>query len=461
MYAPCRTILKCPNLRGDKESSMNGYEMSLETVEAFRKNWADDASGRSLSDAFAANTLEEIVFCRDAKERLPFTFSIDLDSDGVCDQMASERCWSFTYLNIARRNVKKALDIAEKNFQMSHAFTYFYDQLEKSNQFMNRIIKTADRPLEDAVVTKALTRPISDFGYFGFIPLARKYGLVPKAVMPDHEVLKATLPLTKILSMKLRWAAKKIRDARQAGCADGELFALKQSVLGDIYRILCVFLGEPPKTFDFEYTDTQGRRRLLKDQTPLQFMNDYAGLDLDDLVEVNHWPDSKYRFNEMYYHTDFPEEGLSYDARPGLNMRIEDIKKVAIRMLRAGQPVIFGSDPRSFASKKYGYMDEGLFDYEGVFGTGLMMEKPFSHDYKWTVAMHMMLFMGVNFGPDGKPDRWKVQNSYGPGMGIDGHYVMSDAWFDKYIDGATLSKKFMDPETLACLEKEPIPLSGF
>lgn len=439
---------------------MNEQEIRLETVESFRRRWADDTSGHSFRDALAVTPLEEVAFCKeDAEHRLPFTFTIDLDSDGVCDQMASERCWSFTYLNIARRNVKRALDIGEKNFQMSHAFTYFYDQLEKSNQFLNKIIRTAARPLEDPAVARALQRPISDFGYFGFIPLARKYGLVPKAAMPDSEVLKATYPLTKILSMKLRWAAKRIRDAKGTGSKDAELDALKQNVLSDVYRILCRFLGQPPKVFDFEYTDAKGQRRLLKDQTPLQFMNDYAGLDLDDLVEVNHWPDSRYRYNEMYYHTDFPEEGPGYDARPGLNMRIEDIKAVAIRMLQDGQPVIFGSDPRSFASKKYGYMDEALFDYEKVFDTELMMEKPFSHDYKWTIATHMMLFMGVNFGPDGKPDRWKVQNSYGQQMGIDGHYVMSDAWFDKYIDGATLSKKHMDPELLACLEKEPIPIS--
>ena len=437
---------------------MNEYEMSLNSVGSFRHSWAADPDGRRLSDAFSKNTLEEIVFDRAAEQRFPFTFSIDMDSDGVCDQMASERCWSFTYLNIARRNVKKALDIAEDNFQMSHAFVYFYDQLEKSNQFLNRIIRTADRPLEDRVVTKALTRPISDYGYFGFIPLAKKYGLVPKAVMPDTEVLKATLPLTKILSMKLRWAAKQLRDARQAGRGGEELLAMKEPILRDIYRILCVFLGEPPAAFAFEYTDTRGQRRRLEAQTPLQFMADYAGLDLDDLVEVNHWPEGRYRYNEMYYYTDFPEEGPGYDARPGLNMRIEDIKAVALRMLRAGQPVIFGSDPRSFASKKFGYMDEGLFDYESLFHTELMMDKPASHEYKWTVATHMMLFMGVNIGPDGKPDRWKVQNSYGPQMGIGGHYVMSDAWFDKYIDGATLSKRFMDPETLACLDRTPIPL---
>ena len=188
-------------------------------------------------------------------------------------------------------------------------------------------------------------------------------------------------------------------------------------------------------------------------------MKDYCGLGFDNLIEVDYLPNSRYEFNQMYYYTDFPEDGPQYDSRPRLNMDIADIKKAAIEMLKNGEMVIFGSDPRMFASKKYGYMDQKLFDYESFFGTELMMEKPYSHDYKWTVGTHMMLFNGVNLDENGNPDRWKVQNSYGQAMGIEGHYVMSDEWFDMFIDGATLDKRFIPAEILACLDKEPVPIS--
>ena len=438
---------------------MNGQEISALQLESFRERWAEDRQGHMVSDALARNTLEEVALARDAASRLPFTFTIDMDSDGVCDQAASERCWSFTYLNIARVNVKKTLGIAERNFQMSHAFVYFYDQLEKSNQFMNRVLRTADRPLTDRVVDRLLSRPISDYGYFGFVPLAKKYGLVPKAVMPDSQIVWATMPMTRILSMKLRRSAKELRDAFAAGASASDLEAMKTAILADVYGILCRFLGEPPQTFDFEYTDVKGVHHRLEGQTPLQFMDDYCGLQLEHMVEVNHWPDSRYKYNEMYYRTDFPEDGPQYDSWIALNASMEDIRDVAVKMLEHGEPVIFGSDPRMFASKKYGLMDQGLFDLESLFGTGLMMEKPYSHDYKWTVGTHMMLINGVNIGPDGKPDRWKVQNSYGQSMGINGHYVMSDRWFMMFCDGATLDRRFMNEEMLRALEKEPIAIT--
>ncbi len=434
-------------------------EISREMLEGFRASWAADGKGHAAGSALFRNTLEDIALSRDAQKELPFTFTIDMDSDGVCDQGASERCWSFTYLNIARVNAKKALGIAERNFQLSHTYVYFWDQLEKSNQFLNRVIRSADRPVDDRVVQKLVSRPISDYGYFGFIPLAKKYGLVPKAVMPDPAVVKATAPLTRILSMKLRRSAKELRDAFASGCSPEDLEKLKNSSLTAIYGILCRFLGEPPASFDLEYTDIKGESRTLRSLTPLGFMNDYCGLELEHMVEVNHWPDSRYRYNEMYYRTDFPEDGPGYDAYIGPNFSMEDIRRVAVGMLRKGEPVIFGSDPRMFASKKYGLMDQGIFDYEGLMGTGLMMEKPFSHDYKWTVGTHMMLINGVKLDEEGRPVRWKVQNSYGPSAGINGHYVMSDRWFMMFCDGATLDRRLMNEEMLKTLEKEPIALT--
>lgn len=434
---------------------MNNDQITLEQIARFREKWDGDVHGHLVSNALKRNTLDELALSRDAQQKLPFTFTVEYESDGVCNQMASERCWSFTYLNIARYNVKRALHIAERNFQMSHAYVYFYDQLEKSNQFLNKIIRTADRPVHDPLVSRFLSRPISDYGYFGFIPLAEKYGLVPKSAMPDSEIVKATMPMTRILSMKLRRSAKELRDAAAAG---EDVQALKEQQLADIYGILCRFLGQPPQTFDFEYRDTAGEYHCLRDQTPLQFMRDYCGLDWDNLIEVDFLPYTHMEFNKMYYRTDFPEDGPQYDSRPCLNMRIEDIKKVAVEMLKNGQMVIFGSDPRMFASKKYGYMGQSLFDYEGLFGTKLMMDKPDSHDYKWTVGTHMMLFTGVALDESGKPLRWKVQNSYGPQMGIQGHYVMDDEWFDVFLDGATLDKRFLPSELLACLDQKPEPM---
>ena len=69
-----------------------------------------------------------------------------------------------------------------------------------------------------------------------------------------------------------------------------------------------------------------------------------------------------------------------------------------------------------------------------------------------------MTFTGVNLGEDGKPNRWKVENSWGKDAGKDGYYVMSDAWFDRYVTELIIRKEYLDDATRALLTTEPVEL---
>ena len=69
-----------------------------------------------------------------------------------------------------------------------------------------------------------------------------------------------------------------------------------------------------------------------------------------------------------------------------------------------------------------------------------------------------MTFTGVNLDEDGKPNRWKVENSWGKDAGKDGYYVMSDAWFDRYVTELIIRKEYLDERTLAAVDSEPVTL---
>ena len=64
----------------------------------------------------------------------------------------------------------------------------------------------------------------------------------------------------------------------------------------------------------------------------------------------------------------------------------------------------------------------------------------------------------MNLGEDGKPNRWKVENSWGKDAGKDGYYVMSDAWFDRYVIELIIRKEYLDDATRALLTTEPVEL---
>ena len=79
-------------------------------------------------------------------------------------------------------------------------------------------------------------------------------------------------------------------------------------------------------------------------------------------------------------------------------------------------------------------------------------------DYGQSLLTHAMVFEGVNLDENGKPNRWRVENSWGKDVGHDGYFVMSDAWFDEYLYQVVVNRKYLTVEELAEYESEPITL---
>ena len=179
-----------------------------------RQRWQKDVQGRQTANAMVKNGPLLVAMDLEIPRRLPFSFSVDVWDEGVTDQGESLRCWAFASLNIVRQNVKRALNLAEANFELSQNFIYFYDQLEKSADFLNDMMELAELPLNNPNIQNRLRRPIMDNGqWFTFAKLADKYGVVPKFVMPDTQCSPDTKYVTRILGDKLRLGAKLLREA--------------------------------------------------------------------------------------------------------------------------------------------------------------------------------------------------------------------------------------------------------
>ena len=77
----------------------------------------------------------------------------------------------------------------------------------------------------------------------------------------------------------------------------------------------------------------------------------------------------------------------------------------------------------------------------------------------WFAAMnHAMVLTGVNLDENGKPTRWKIENSWGDKNGAKGYYVCSDSWFDQYVFQAAVEEEFLGGMQ-SLLAQEPIELA--
>jgi bleomycin hydrolase len=70
---------------------------------------------------------------------------------------------------------------------------------------------------------------------------------------------------------------------------------------------------------------------------------------------------------------------------------------------------------------------------------------------------HAMAFIGVDT-LNGKPQKWLVENSWGGERGDKGYWYMYNDWFDRYMFGVIINKKYLSKEILALADKKPIIL---
>ena len=140
-----------------------------------------------------------------------------------------------------------------------------------------------------------------------------------------------------------------------------------------------------------------------------------------------------------------------------LNLTMDEFKAAIIAQMQAGKVVWFGSDVGKFGERERGMWDDQCFDMELLTGLNLTISKADALDYGFSAMNHAMVLTGVQL-EDGKPTRWKIENSWGDKNGSKGYYVCSDSWFDQYVYQAAVEKEYLG-DLAALSEKEPVVLA--
>ena len=385
-------------------------------------------------------------------------YSVMVEAGDACNQKKSGRCWMFASLNVMRLKVMDKLNL--KNMELSQNYPLFYDKLEKSNYFLENILDTLDEPLSGRVVAYLLQDPIGDGGQWDmFRSLVAKYGVVPKDIYPDTAVSVETMQLRKYLTTKLRGFACELREAAAAGESMEALRGRKDAMMETVYRMLCISLGKPPVRFTWETRDKDGKFIRVSDITPQEFYEKYVGFDLDNLVTAINAPTQDKPYGRTYtvQYLGSVREG-KYPVKY-LNLPMDDLRAIAIAMLKDGRPVWFGSDVGQFSNRKAGILSLDAYNLGGLFDTEFPMSKAQRLDYGESLMTHAMVLTGVDLDEDGKPIRWKVENSWGDESGDKGFFVMSDEWFGEFAYQILLDRSYFTAEQNAQFDEEPIVLA--
>ena len=431
-------------------------KISQENLQQFETQFDKNRSYKIAMNAVTKNGVKESAMNYRAAASLPQEFSVSLKQGKVTNQKKSGRCWMFAALNFMR--VKVIQDLKLETFELSQNYTLFYDKLEKANYFLENILATLDEPTDGRLIAHLLADPLGDGGQWDMLcNIIEKYGLVPKYVMPETAVSSATADMRNYMTKKMREYACRLRRAYKEGATAEQLRAQKDAMLSESYRMLCICLGKPPKTFDFEYRDKDGGFHRDTNLTPQEFYKKYIGISIGDYISVINAPTE----NKPYYRSYTVQcLGNVAEGRPVkyVNLPIEELKKAAIAQLQSGEPVWFGCDCGQGSSRE-GMMDTQLYDVEDLFDTIFPMTKAERLTYGESLMDHAMTLQGVNLDENGKPNRWRIENSWGDEAGRDGFYVMSDRWFEEYTYQIVVNRKYLPEEALAAYDSEPILLA--
>jgi bleomycin hydrolase len=191
--------------------------------------------------------------------------------------------------------------------------------------------------------------------------------------------------------------------------------------------------------------------------TPVEFYRKYVPVDVNDFVTLCNAPMASTPFGKRYriaYTTNVAETG----PMEFLNVPLDVFRTAAVSQLSAGHPIWFACDCMQFSLRKAGFFDRDVVRVDELFGTEFTFDKADGLEYGDRPSNHAMTFTGVNLDPTGKPDRWKVENSWGKDSGKDGYYVASNAWFDQFVTEIIIRKEYLDQATLAMLDTEPVTL---
>ena len=391
-----------------------------------------------------------------AVENTP-VFSLDLTKDKVSDQKASGRCWMFAALNTFRHKMIAGFQL--EDFELSQAYTFFWDKYEKSNWFLEQVLATADQELTSRKVKFLLDTPQQDGGQWDMVvSLFEKYGVVPKSVYPESISSSNSRELNQILNKLLRQDAQILRELVAEGANSAELQAKKEELLQEVFNFLAMNLGLPPRQFDFSYRDKDNNFHSESGLTPQVFFKKYVDLKLDDYVSIINAPTADKPYGKSYT---VEMLGNVVGSKPVryLNVEMDRLKELAIAQMQAGETVWFGSDVGQSSNRKAGIMADGMYDFTSSMDIQLTQDKAGRLDYSESLMTHAMVLTGVDLDENGKAKKWKVENSWGEKVGDKGYFVASDAWMDEYTYQIVVRKEFLTEAELATYEAEPIVLA--
>ncbi len=439
--------------------------INLHHVERLRKRYSGDPENKILQNAISKNPAKEVLLENDRIKHINHHFSNTLETKiKISDQKATGRCWIFSFLNMFRYQIIQELNLPD-DFQFSQNYLYFYDKLEKCYYFLQNIANTKSDTLQSRRLDWLLNNTLSDGGNWNMlVNLINKYGIVPKSAMPETYQSNNSYQLNVFLKQNLKTMTYNIRNGNLNGKG---LYEYLQEQIYLIYKLLVIFLGNPPTVFSWHYTQKKSDKVIsIPNLTPVIFAKKYFKFNEHDWVLCGNFPVETYPFYKLY-NIKMCNNMIDGKNTEIFNLPIENLIEYSKKSIDDQLPVWIAVDWGKFNSCEYSSLDLELYDYQRL--GYKVLDKGISLQYKLSIPNHAVLIIGYNLDNNGKIDKWLIDNSHGDDkckLGKEyeakklakGYHIMTHDWFKQYVYLAVAKRKYLSKQLTKLLSEPPIEL---
>ena len=433
-------------------------KLSVEDLQSLRDSFTADETNRIAMNAVTAAGIDKVAKNYDRARLLQRRFSTIVDNGEATHQDRSGRCWLFSSLNVARFVAKKNMNLEQ--FEFSQNYAMYYDKLERVNYFLKDMacLVEAGEPEDSRLVQHLLREVMGDGGQWTMaMNVYKKYGAVPKDLFPETESSKNTDPMNNKLCKLLRQAVAHMYENPE------NIDQIVKNATEAGHRILTIHLGEPPVSFDWEWTDKDDEFHRDGEITPVEFWKKYVGsADLESYVCLVDDPRKEHPKGRKIA-IEHLGNVVGGDATEYLNVPNQFMKDCVRRVLvEQGIPVWYGAECGPMMDREAGAWATDLFEYDRVYGVRFDLSKEQRVRFGDSAMDHAMAFAGVDVADDGTTTRrWRVENSWGDKIADKGYFTMSDDWFTEYVYEVAVPKALLPEEYQKALEEPAISLPAW
>lgn len=147
----------------------NGETVSTAKSLKYVKKLLQDPKNQLGLSALSTNNINTLLEKQSAVLHDTQTFNLTIPHEGlpVTNQRSSGRCWIFAACNTFRIAIMQKHDI--QAFELSQAYLFFWDKVEKANYFLETVLANADEEVDGRLFTALNASPVGDGGQWDMI----------------------------------------------------------------------------------------------------------------------------------------------------------------------------------------------------------------------------------------------------------------------------------------------------